>query len=160
MSYDRAAMIAELRRDEGERLRAYRDSVGKWTIGVGRNLDDVGIRPDEEAHLGIDTRAAMANGITADQSAYLLDRDLDHVDAALDKHLPWWRRLDPVRQRVLVNMAFNMGIMGLLGFRNTLRMIEAGSYDLAASNMMASLWARQVKARASRLAVMMRTGAA
>lgn len=171
-TYDRAAMIAELRRDEGERLKAYKDSVGKWTIGIGRNLDDVGISAAETQALGITTASARSNGITKEQSAALLESDLGRVDADLDRVQPWWRKLDPVRQRVMVNMAFNMGIgrkpdpargikgTGLSGFVNTLRMIEAGRYDAAASNMLASKWASQVGARAQRLSAMMRTGRA
>jgi lysozyme len=154
-TYDRAAMRAELVRDEGERLRAYRDTVGKWTIGVGHNLDDVGTAP-----LGRSVEEVKANGITADEAALMLEHDLERVDTDLDGHLPWWRKLDPVRQRVLVNMCFNMGIGSLCGFRNTLRMVEVGNYTGAATGMLTSLWARQVGARATRLADMMKTGAA
>ena len=157
-TYDRAVMVAELRRDEGERLKAYKDTVGKWTIGVGRNLDDVGIRPEETRLLGITASSARANGITSAQSAALLESDLDEVDAALDKALPWWRTLNPARQRVMVNMAFNLGIRGLLGFQNTLNMIESGDYEGASKNMLLSKWARQVGERANRLSVMMRSG--
>lgn len=153
MTYDRAILRAELVRDEGEKLRAYKDSVGKWTIGIGRNLDDVGTAPLDRS-----VQDVKANGITADEAALLLDHDLERVDADLDRRLPWWRKLDPVRQRVLVNMCFNMGIGSLCGFKNTLRMVEVGNYTGAAIGMLASLWARQVGARATRLANMMKTG--
>lgn len=155
MTYDRTTMIAELRRDEGERLKAYKDTVGKWTIGVGRNLDDVGTAP-----LTRTVADVKANGISADESAQMLAHDLDRVDGDLDKHLPWWRGLDPVRQRVLVNMCFNMGIGGLCGFVNTLSRVHGGQYAAAAEGMLLSKWARQVGARATRLAAMMRTSAA
>lgn len=155
MTYDRTAMIAEIRRDEGERLKAYKDTVGKWTIGVGRNLDDVGTAP-----LSRSVAYVKANGITEAESAEMLAHDLDRVDADLDKRLAWWRDLDPVRQRVLVNMCFNMGIGGLCGFVNTLSMIRTHRYTEAASNMLASKWARQAGARATRLSNIMRTGAA
>lgn len=155
MTYDRATMIAELDRDEGERLKAYKDTVGKWTIGVGRNLDDVGTAP-----LNRTVADVKANGITAAESAQMLAHDLDRVDSDLDKHLPWWRELDPVRQRVLVNMCFNMGIGGLCGFVNTLGMIRQHRYIEASRGMLQSKWARQTGARATRLAAMMRTGAA
>lgn len=154
-TYDRSIMIAELRRDEGERLKAYKDTVGKWTIGVGRNLDDVGTAPLTRTVADI-----KAKGITATESATLLGYDLDRVDADLDKRLPWWRGLDPVRQRVMVNMCFNLGIGGLCGFVNTLRMIQQHRYTEAANNMMLSKWAQQVKGRANRLSGMMKTGAA
>lgn len=132
------AMVADLRRDEGERLKPYRDTVGKLTIGVGRNLDDVGITPDE--------------------SAYLLAKDINKVLRQLDEKLPWWRGLCFNRQRVLVNMAFNLGIAGLLGFKNTLAAVQAGQYDKAAEGMLSSKWASQVGKRADRLAELMRNG--
>lgn len=132
------AMVADLRRDEGERLKPYRDTVGKLTIGVGRNLDDVGITPEE--------------------SAYLLSNDINKVLRQLDEKLPWWRGLCFNRQRVLVNMSFNLGINGLLGFKNTLAAVQAGQYDKAAEGMLSSKWASQVGKRADRLAELMRNG--
>lgn len=159
MTYDRAAMRAELRVDEGERLRVYRCTAGKLTIGVGRNLDDVGIRPAETERLGISKTTVIRDGITAAQSAALLDGDLDEVERGLDRQLPWWRTLDPVRQRVIVNMAFNLGVPGLLKFRNTLALIRRGDYASAAVAMGQSRWADQVGDRAKRLQSMMKTGA-
>lgn len=155
MTYDRAAMIAELRRDEGERLRAYKDTVGKWTIGVGRNLDDVGTAP-----LGRSVADVKAKGVSRAESALMLAHDLGRVDADLDRKLAWWRELDPVRQRVLVNMCFNLGIGGLLGFVNTLAMVKARRHTEAAANMLKSKWAGQVGNRAKRLSEMMKTGKA
>lgn len=129
-------MRAELVRDEGLSLRLYKDTVGKLTIGIGRNLDDVGISKDE---------------------AYLmLDNDIQRTSDSLDKNLPWWKTLDEVRQRVILNMAFNMGINSLLGFKNTLAAIQAGRYNDAADGMLDSKWAQQTGQRAQRLADMMR----
>lgn len=159
MSYDRAAMRAELRVDEGEKLRVYRCTAGKLTIGIGRNLDDVGIRPAETERLGISKASVIRTGITPAQSAALLDSDLDEVERGLDRFMPWWRSLDPVRQRVIVNMAFNLGVPGLMKFRNTLAMIKRGDYAAAAVAMGQSKWADQVGQRAVRLQHMMRTGA-
>ncbi|MDR5802124.1 glycoside hydrolase family protein [Caballeronia sp. LZ001] len=138
-AFDMPTLVAELKRDEGVRLKPYTDTVGKLTIGVGRNLTDVGISDDE--------------------CTTLLQNDIDKTVAALDRTLPWWRNLNPVRQRVLVNMAFNMGMVGLLTFKNTLSAMQNGSYAAAAAGMLASKWATQVGARAERLADMMRTGA-
>lgn len=132
------AMRSELIRDEAMKLKPYRDSVGKLTIGVGRNLDDVGISQTEAAHL--------------------LDGDIQRTADALDKAIPWWRNLDEVRQRVLLNMAFNMGIAGLLGFKHALADVQAGNYDSAAAGMLDSKWAQQVGQRAQRLADMMTKG--
>jgi lysozyme len=136
--FDRSVLMAELTRDEGRRLKPYVDTVGKTTIGVGRNLTDVGISDAE-----CDT---------------MLSNDIDRTVAWLDRNLPWWRQLDPVRQRVVINMAFNMQ-GGLLTFVNTLAAMKRGDYAAAADGMLASKWAGQVGARAMRLATMMRSGA-
>jgi lysozyme len=137
---DRVALIAELIRDEGVRLKPYVDTVGKTTIGVGRNLTDV--------------------GITRDEAEALLEHDIIRTVAGLNGALPWWTDLDPVRQRVLINMGFNLGIRGLLTFQNTLRAVREGRWQDAHDGMLASKWARQVGARAQRLAEMMLTGLA
>jgi lysozyme len=136
-----AILINELRRDEGVVRHAYQDSLGFWTIGVGRLID-----------------ARNGGGLSDEEVDYLLQNDVDTVRAQLDASLPWWRSLDEVRQRVLINMAFNLGIRGLLGFKNTLAAVKAGQWDKAAKGMLASKWADQVKGRAARLAHMMKTG--
>jgi len=123
---------------EGLRLHPYKCTSNKTTIGVGRNLDDV--------------------GITTDEAMYLLERDIDRVEADLDSRFTWWRQMTPARQAVLADMCFNLGIGRLLGFVNTLKLMQNGSYDDAADGMMDSLWARQVGNRAVRLTKMMREG--
>jgi lysozyme len=160
IDYGRHELTAELIRDEGEKLRAYRDSLGNWSIGVGRNLDGVGIRPDETRALGITTASCRARGITQPQSRALLANDIAAAENALDGNLAWWRSLTPARQRVLLNMCFNMGIKKLLGFHATLAAVQTGCFGGAARHMLDSLWARQVGIRAKRLAKMMETGAA
>ena len=148
---NRDALLAELRRDEGEKLAVYDDAdgepivpgklvVGHPTISVGRALDVCPLTPKE--------------------SLDLLNSSIDAKLNDLDKALPWAMSLDDVRYRVLVNMVFNMGIAGLLKFQNTLALIQAGKYDEAAAQMLDSKWATQVGARAQRLATMMRTGVA
>lgn len=137
---ERAAFAADLCRDEGVRAFPYTDTVGKLTIGVGRNLTDRGLR--------------------ADEITFLLQNDIDEVLADVDRAFPWARHLDPVRYRVLANMCFNLGVTKLRGFSRTLAAVERGDYMAAAAGMRASRWARQVGARAERLAVMMETGAA
>jgi len=129
---------AELLRDEGLRLKPYKDSLGYLTIGVGRCLD--------------------TTGITQDEAVYLLGSDIARTIVDLDRSIPWWESLDEVRQRVMVNMAFNLGIVGLCGFTNTLQMIHDGRYGDAADGMLASPWARQVGHGPLRLAELMRTG--
>lgn len=135
---DRERLRAQLVRHEGERLRAYVDTVGKLTIGCGRNLEDPGISHDE--------------------AQYLLSNDIDvRVRALFTRYPTWFPQLDAVRQSVLVNMAF-MGIAKLAGFRKMLAALERGDYDTAAEEMLDSLWARQVGARARELSTQMRTG--
>jgi len=131
------ALRAALVRDEGLRLFPYQDTVGKWTIGVGRNLSDVGITKAE----------AMA----------LLDADIRRAMRLLDARYPAWASLSPPRQRVLVNMAFNLGSRIFL-FRRMLAAMNASNYDEAAQQMRRSKWATQVGARAERLATIMETG--
>jgi lysozyme len=137
-----AALIAELRRDEGTVRHAYQDSEGYWTIGVGRLIDK-----------------RLGGGLSDDEIDYLLRNDIKAKAADLDAHLPWWRGLDAVRGRVLLNMCFNLGITRLLKFKNTLAAIKAKRWSDASKGMLASKWADQVGLRADRLAKMMRTGA-
>ena len=134
-------LIDDIKRDESCRLTAYRDTVGVWTIGWGH------------AHVAPDTVW------TQQQADSALDADIAGAIHDLDFRLPWWRKLDDVRQDVLANMAFNMGMETLLGFHNTLAFIEAGNYGAASGGMLASRWSKQVGARATRLAAMMKTGA-
>lgn len=134
-------LTKQLRRDENEVLHAYTDHLGFWTIGVGRLIDK-----------------RKGGGITPDESAYLLSNDIDRRDAELLRRAPWMANLDPVRFGALMNMAFQMGVDGLLEFVNTLGLVRAGKYDEAAQQMLKSLWAQQTPARALRIAEQMRTG--
>lgn len=159
---NRAVLRVELKRDEGTKYRVYKCTQGFDTIGTGRNLDTVGLSSTECSVLGLTVRDVRIKGLTPAQSEYLLDNDIDRAMRDLDRYLPWWRQLDDVRQRVLVNMCFNMGIgnakKGLLSFTNTLRLIQTGQYLAASKNMLLSKWARQVGARAKRLSDLMALG--
>ena len=135
---DLTKLAAELTRDEKLCLKPYLDSVGKTTIGIGRNLTD--------------------RGISEDEATYLLANDIAEVLQELDRQLGWWRTMNEPRQRVLANMCFNMGIGTLMTFKNTLFNMREGNYTLAASGMRDSRWYTQVGVRAERLAVMMETG--
>lgn len=137
----RIAFQHQLVQHEGLKLSAYQDSLGYWTIGVGRLID-----------------ARRGGSISEEEAFYLLEHDIDQVVRECDSAFPWFEGLDEVRQRVIADMAFNLGIGGLKKFTRTLAAIARGDYDDAASRMGQSLWARQVKGRAVRLAHMMRTG--
>ena len=128
----------QLIRDEGIRLRPYKDSVGKLTVGVGRNLDDVGISTDE--------------------AMLLLRNDITAATNSLEQAFPWTQAMDSVRQSALVNMAFNMGIGGLARFKNFLAACQQGDWAEAKVQMLDSIWAEQVGARAQRLAIQIETG--
>ena len=129
---------AQLVRHEGMRTKPYRDTVGKLTIGVGRNLDDVGISEDE--------------------ALLLLDNDLLGVFNDLDRECQWWRQMSETRQLVLADMCFNLGIVRLKGFRNALQAAQEGRWDDVAREMLDSRWAAQVGPRAVNLAEMMKEG--
>ena len=135
---DRYRTKQMIKRHEGLRLKPYRDTVGKLTIGYGRNLEDVGISL-EEAEL-------------------MLEHDLDRAIQAAREVIPGFDELDEVRQAVLVDMAFNLGRAGLGGFRRCRAALALGDFERAASEMLDSLWARQVGRRAEELAEMMRSG--
>lgn len=135
----REALKLQLMRDEGIALTPYVDTVGKITIGIGRNLTD--------------------KGISAAEADFLFDRDLNETLEACAR-FPWFDGLDPVRQCVIANMCFNLGPTRLRTFTNTLAMIRRGDYEDAATQMLKSKWAHQVKGRAIRLSEMMRTGRA
>jgi lysozyme len=158
VTYNRAKLESELVRDEGERLAVYRCTAGKLTIGVGRNLDDVGIRPIEVKTHGLSVKGCIDRGITREQSRAMLANDIEGCAEDLDRRLPWWRNLSDARQRVLLNMCFNLGIKGLLGFKNTLAMVERGDFAGASRGMAASKWHDQVGKRAQRLEAMMLSG--
>lgn len=132
-------LYQDLERDEEKRTKPYRDTVGKWTIGIGRNLDDVGLREDE--------------------IALMLKNDVANAAYQLDTNFPWWRKMTDARQNALLNMCFNMGIARLKGFKNMLAMLAAESYDEAADEALKSRWATQVGKRADRIAELLRKGA-
>ena len=136
MDYD-SRLLADLKRDEGRRLKPYRDSVGKLTIGWGRNLDDVGISEAE--------------------AEAMLEADIAVAEHELDRVLPWWRELPEPAQRALANMAFNLGMPRLLGFRRMLAALGARDFETAAAESLDSKWARQVGDRAQRIAALYRT---
>ena len=128
----------ELARDEGMKFSPYRDTVGKLTIGVGHNLDDV----------PISYAAAMQ----------ILEDDIVRTMGELNRIAPFWTSLDDTRQRVMCNMCFNLGGSGLAKFVKMLAAVKEHDFDRAADEIADSAWAKQVGIRAVRLISMMRTG--
>lgn len=119
-------------------LDVYTDTTGHISVGIGRNLADKGIRPDE--------------------MWLMYKNDLKEAEQELYNKWPWMVGLDQVRTEVMINMSFNMGITVLSQFKNTVNYIKAGDYEKAAYGMRHSKWYKQVGERAERLAVMMQTG--
>ena len=134
-------IIEQLRRDEGEVLTAYEDSLSYLTIGVGRLIDK-----------------RKGGGITREESAYLLNNDVARVDAELRSRLPWFGSLDEVRQASLINMGFQLGVSGLMEFTRSLGCIRDGRFAEAETHLLASKWAQQTPARARRVANQISTG--
>ena len=135
---NKVKLAEQLKKHEGIKLKPYTDTVGKLTLGIGRNLED--------------------KGITEQEALFMLNNDVDYFYGKLAKILPWLLNLDDVRQNVLVNMAFNLGVGGLLTFKNMLRLVSIGHYQEGAEEMLNSKWAEQVGYRAKELAEQMRTG--
>jgi len=130
-----------LLREEGFVPHAYQDPLGYWTIGIGRLIDK-----------------RKGGRVSKDEALFLLRNDIDEVKRGLDENIPWWQGLKPVRQAVLISMAFQMGVAGLLKFKRTLQAVKDGDFEKAAKGMRGSLWARQTPGRAERHARQMETG--
>lgn len=122
---------ADLVLDEGKRLRLYHDSRGIASIGVGRNLE--------------------ANGISDAEAEMMLTNDMAAAERGLDLHLPWWRSKKPEVQRVLWNLAFNMGIAKLLTFATFLHLLLVDDIDAAADDLENTAWYDQVGERGPRM---------
>lgn len=132
----------QLIRDEGVVRHAYEDSLGFTTIGVGRLID-----------------ARRGGGLRDSEIDFLLHNDIAEKTAQVLAALPWAKELSEPRLGVLINMAFQMGTRGLLGFPSMLGAVRTGDYETAALHMVNSKWAKhQTPARAHRLAEQMRLG--
>lgn len=132
---NRDALMEDLIRDEGLKLKPYRDTVSKLTVGVGRNLDD--------------------RGITRDEALYLLGNDVNVTIKDLDAVLPEWRLLGDSRARALANMMFNLGRVRFCQFVKMLDAIRRHDFEEAARECLESKWASQVGDRAKRIAKML-----
>jgi len=122
---------------EGVRLKPYTDTLGSLTIGCGRNLD--------------------GKGITLDEAYFLLDNDIQRCVRELSVY-PWFLGLDRNRQDALVNMCFNLGITRLLGFRKMIDALSKRDFTTASLEALDSKWAKQVKGRATDIALVIREG--
>ena len=135
-------MIIEiLRKHEGVESHAYVDSVGKITLGVGRNID-----PNQ----GL--------GLSDDEIDYLLANDVVRVEAELSQVFRWYDDLNDARKDAMMDMCFNMGLPRLMLFKRALAAMSARLYEIAAVEFLDSRWAKQVGHRAITISEMIRTG--
>ena len=133
----REHLMRQLIRYEGKRNLMYLDSEQVPTIGIGHSL---------------------RNSISDAAVAQIFTDDVNGVERDVERELPWVAALSLPRQAVIYDMAFNLGITGLLGFHATLAAIQSEQWEQASAAMLASQWARQVGRRAEELALQMVTG--
>ena len=160
MKYDRENLIDKLIEHEGMVLTVYQDTLGIDTIGIGRNLKDRGISQEELDHMDIPhIDLIYRDGITEADARYLADNDVQIVEDELLRAHPCVDGLDSVRQLILIDMAFNMGVPRLCKFTLMWNAIHEEKFEVAAKEMLDSRWANQVKLRAVKLANAMHNGA-
>lgn len=148
---NRDKLQRQLIHHEGLELKPYLDTEGVRTIGVGRNMEANPI--EDEIGRRLDSR-----GITRDEAILLLNNDITKVVRQVKNNIPSYFNVSESRQHVLLDMAFNLGISGLLKFRNMLSALERRDFRRASEEMLDSRWARQVGRRAQTLSLMMRSG--
>jgi lysozyme len=159
MKYRREHFIEELIKHEGLKLQVYKDTLGIDTIGIGRNLEDRGISKEELDALDIPTIDHIYEyGITEADAVYLATNDVQIVEEELLQAHPCVDRLDSVRQLILMDMAFNMGVPRLCKFKKMWNAVHEEDFQSAAKEMLDSRWANQVKSRATKLANAMHNG--
>ena len=130
-------IIKDLKRDESFRSKPYKDTVGKLTIGYGRNLDDVGISKREALEL-------------LRYDVFIANKEL--------LTFPWYDGLTSCRKRALLNMMYNLGFTRFRKFKKMIAAFERGDYYNAAYEATNSKWATQVGVRASRIEALIRQG--
>ena len=159
MKYNRDVLMEKLVAHEGLRLEVYKDSLGIDTIGIGRNLEDRGISKDELDWMDYPSiEHVYSDGITEADAMYLAQNDVQIVEEELVRAHPCVDELDAVRQLVLMDMAFNLGVPRLCKFKKMWAAVHENKFDVAAKEMLDSRWANQVKSRSVKLAHAMHHG--
>jgi len=151
-------LLDQLVLHEGLELLPYKDSLGIDTIGIGRNLEHRGLSEEELVHLGKDISDICEWGITKEQAYYLAENDIKIVEEEVCKAHPCVVELDEIRQRVIIDMAFNIGVPRLNKFVKMWKAIDEQDFAEAKVQMLDSRWANQVGNRAVRLSNAMDTG--
>ena len=159
MKYNRENFVTKLIAHEGLRLQVYQDTLGIDTIGIGRNLEDRGITDEELDWMDMPSMDAVyEHGISEADAMYLAQNDVQIVEEELLRAHPCVEDLDAVRQLVVMDMAFNMGVPRLRKFKKMWNAIHENKFDVAAKEMLDSRWAIQVKSRAVKLSNAMHNG--
>ena len=159
MKYNAENFVNKLIAHEGLRLQVYQDTLGIDTVGIGRNLEDRGITKEELDWMDIpNIDAVYEYGITEADAMYLAKNDVQIVEKELVRAHPCVEELDAVRQLVLMDMAFNLGVPRLCKFKKMWAAVHENKFDVAAKEMLDSRWATQVKSRATKLAHAMHHG--
>jgi lysozyme len=159
MKYNTSHFLDKLIEHEGMILEVYQDTLGIDTIGIGRNLKDRGISKEELAYLDIpNIETVYQHGITEADARFLAMNDIKIVEDELCRVHPCVENLDAVRQLILMDMAFNMGVPRLCKFKKMWNAIHEGNFEAAGLEMMDSKWARQVGNRAKKLSDAMKAG--
>lgn len=159
MKYNRSHFLDKLIEHEGLVLTVYQDTLGIDTIGIGRNLKDRGISKEELDYLDIPNMEVIyEHGISEADARYLALNDIAIVENELCRVHPCVEELDGVRQLILMDMAFNMGVPRLCKFKKMWNAIHEQNFEAASLEMMDSKWARQVGKRAKKLSDAMKKG--
>ena len=159
MKYNRSHFLDKLIDHEGMVLTVYKDSLGIDTIGIGRNLKDRGISREELDYLDIpNMEVVYEHGISEADARYLALNDITIVENELCSVHTCVENLDSVRQLVLMDMAFNMGVPRLCKFKLMWNAIHEQNWEAASREMLDSKWARQVGRRAKILSDAMASG--
>tara|TARA_R100000353_G_scaffold47128_1_gene37589 strand:+ start:460 stop:945 length:486 start_codon:yes stop_codon:yes gene_type:complete len=158
MKYNMTELLDQLVLHEGLELLPYKDTLNIDTIGIGRNLEHRGLSEEELAHIGKDISDICEWGITKEQAYYLAENDVKIVEKEVCKSHPCVIELDEIRQRVIIDMAFNMGVPRLSKFVKMWKAIHEENFEEVKIQMLDSRWANQVGNRAVRLSNAMETG--
>ena len=158
MKYNSDELVKMIAIHEGIVLSVYQDHLGINTVGIGRNLDDRGITDGELLFMNKTIDDIYDDGLTEEEAYYLCMNDIAIVEKELLASKPIVNRLNAVRQMILIDMAFNMGVPRLMQFKNMWLAIEKVNYLLACEEMIDSRWAGQVGSRAMKLSVAMKNG--
>jgi lysozyme len=141
----------------GYRSKAYQDSKGIWTIGVGYNLEQNSADTELKA-LGVNKQDLISGkkSLNQQQMDVLFDKSIKRAVADAHKWIPNLNTLPKEVQLICIDMAFNMGGGTIMTFTNTGKAIQSKQFDKAADLMEKSRWYGQVGNRSKHHVEVMR----